>query len=485
MPSTIQSPAINANKTSNKTASSITSDTMSGESTGSMPGSFSTEATKPTKSGPITIKRLTNGQLIRKIEDIDARERKLTLSSLLHLAELDRRRLYLNQGYTSCFAFCVRHLDYSEAAAIRRINAARCIRNFPHVAQLFGTRRISVTTISKIHGIITKKNCDELLMDIEGKTSNEINVIVSRFNPVERIHDKVRPVFVLAAVPDEAVTSNNHIDSDTSGKLFTAACGGKGTDLSKEPISSVKNDSSNCHPAHSSVDESSNNREGLKTLTRKLKYKLEFGIDPDLMSKIEKVKKLLSTKYPGNLGFETLFEELIDEYLERHCPEARKNRRDKRIENRKKKIDKQIRSKKQNKSTKKKEPKTKKKSKSKKNSINNPQITNQKETNQKDPCVCETKKENSVSQEAASSRHIPAHLHDEVFIRDGGKCTYIAPDGHRCNSGWNLHIDHIVPFSLGGLNSPDNLRLLCGGHNRIEAERILGIKVMKDFIKRE
>jgi hypothetical protein len=42
-----------------------------------------------------------------------------------------------------------------------------------------------------------------------------------------------------------------------------------------------------------------------------------------------------------------------------------------------------------------------------------------------------------------------------------------------------------VPFALGGDNSPGNLRLLCGRHNRLEAERLYGESHMRRFRRKE
>ena len=47
----------------------------------------------------------------------------------------------------------------------------------------------------------------------------------------------------------------------------------------------------------------------------------------------------------------------------------------------------------------------------------------------------------------------------------------------------DLQVDHIVPFARGGDNSPSNLRLLCGKHNRLEAERVYGKKHMEQYVK--
>jgi hypothetical protein len=79
------------------------------------------------------------------------------------------------------------------------------------------------------------------------------------------------------------------------------------------------------------------------------------------------------------------------------------------------------------------------------------------------------------------SRHIPDETRDDVFVRDGGQCSFVAPDGTQCQCTKGLQVDHIKPFANGGTHDPSNLRLLCGAHNRREAERTMGAHVMKQF----
>ena len=72
------------------------------------------------------------------------------------------------------------------------------------------------------------------------------------------------------------------------------------------------------------------------------------------------------------------------------------------------------------------------------------------------------------------SRRIPAALKAAVWERDRGRCAFIGPDGQRCDSKDFLQYDHIVPWSLGGPTTSDNLRLLCRPHNLRLARKTFG-----------
>lgn len=71
------------------------------------------------------------------------------------------------------------------------------------------------------------------------------------------------------------------------------------------------------------------------------------------------------------------------------------------------------------------------------------------------------------------SRYIPVHVRRTVRKRDGGRCTFVDPQsGRRCGSRHGIQYDHIQPYSMGGPSTVENLRLLCGNHNRHVAEKI-------------
>ncbi len=72
------------------------------------------------------------------------------------------------------------------------------------------------------------------------------------------------------------------------------------------------------------------------------------------------------------------------------------------------------------------------------------------------------------------ARHIPADVRAEVHERDHGVCTFVSEAGQRCELRHALEYDHMVAVADGGPSTVENLRLLCGAHNQLEAERRFG-----------
>jgi 5-methylcytosine-specific restriction endonuclease McrA len=81
--------------------------------------------------------------------------------------------------------------------------------------------------------------------------------------------------------------------------------------------------------------------------------------------------------------------------------------------------------------------------------------------------------------ETRSPRHIPAHVKRAVCERDGGRCTFVSDQGHRCSERTRLEFDHVDPVARGGRASISGIRLRCRAHNQYEAERVFGVEFMQ------
>lgn len=54
---------------------------------------------------------------------------------------------------------------------------------------------------------------------------------------------------------------------------------------------------------------------------------------------------------------------------------------------------------------------------------------------------------------------IPREVRLAVWQRDGGRCV-------ECRSDFDLQYDHVIPFSMGGATTAENLQLMCATCNR-------------------
>ena len=402
-----------------------------------------------------SLSTISDNRLIRQIESLRGRERKILAGVLRHLVEIERRRLYLPRGYSSLFEFCTQHLKYSRSAAGRRIAAARALARFSSLEGYILNGEVNLYALSLVSGILTEDNFARVISGIRNRSTHDVEALVARYRPGRILRDRVRTVCVMEPEPgagnaDRAAAARKSTDPGTGGPSRPRNAAGSpdaggagstpGAGSGKSPDSAV-------------VVSGSNTLERVK-ISRK--YKLEFAVDPEFMKKFERTKILLSNRCPGGIGFEELFMLLMDEYIDRHSPEGRTARREKR--------------------------------EARKSHQDRSAHHDRESHDDRDP-IKETgsggARPASNGEGEIRSRNIPLKVRDEVFLRDGGKCTYIGSDGRKCQSRWNLQIDHIVPFARGGDNSPGNLRLLCGKHNRLEAERVYGSLHLERFRKKE
>ena len=72
------------------------------------------------------------------------------------------------------------------------------------------------------------------------------------------------------------------------------------------------------------------------------------------------------------------------------------------------------------------------------------------------------------------SRHIPAEVKRKVWLRDLGRCAFVAATGGRCGERAFLEFHHDEPHALGGEATLANLQLRCRSHNAYEARLLFG-----------
>lgn len=319
------------------------------------------------------LRSLPDHQLLTETDTIAAHDRQVTLRLLVRLREIERRKLYLKQGYSSMFIYCTSRLRMSESVAVRRLRTARCLVRFPQLGQLLESGETSACAVSSIAKYLSSENVDVLTERLRGKSRREVERIVAELEPrtmlpLDRVRTLVLPV---------TETARN----------FTATGGGK----------------------ESATLEGDHERESRVFAT------IQFTAREEFMAKVERARALVWHQFP-NPTFEQLFELGLDALIALRDPAERQKRREKRASFAGKALAK------------------------------------------------------------SGKRYVSAAVRDQVFARDGFRCSYVGPDGRRCTATVALQVDHVVPVARGGASRADNLRILCAEHNRFEAERLMGVR---------
>src|SRR4029079_4724415 len=92
--------------------------------------------------------------LTARLYDIRKAERGLLVEFLTYLAEVDRRGVHLEVGFSSLFAYLTEHLRFSRSAAFRRSTAARLLARFPVVADYLADGRLCLTTLVELRDVL-------------------------------------------------------------------------------------------------------------------------------------------------------------------------------------------------------------------------------------------------------------------------------------------------------------------------------------------
>jgi hypothetical protein len=124
---------------------------------------------------------------------------------LVALADFDRRKLWLELGDCSLFAF-LRRLGVPKSSASYRTKAAELIQRFPVIIEPLRDGRLCLSTVHELSNVLTPENQAEVLPRFFGLSKQEALELVAELKPVEYTprRDVVTAVRIPAARPAAA-----------------------------------------------------------------------------------------------------------------------------------------------------------------------------------------------------------------------------------------------------------------------------------------
>lgn len=359
-------------------------------------------------SGRVALEALSDHDLAGRIEFLLAQERKTTATLLEHLGEFDRRQLYLPAGYSSLFVYCTERLGLSEAAAYRRITAARVARRYPSVLDRLRRGDLHLSAISLLAPVLREENFERLLAAAERRGRREVEQIVAREQA--RLTEPASPAAVKAAPEsrqaNDRPTPGSAQRDATNLDLFAAKSGPddrSGSRASRpECVGPVVRATPELRPNESRPQDV-----------------LRLAIDAELRADLDRARALLRHTVPD--GDPTVIFGLALRALLERVDRRKWGRRQHRT------------------------------------------------ARARTAGRTGAEAASGVTAESVRSRYIPAPVRRAVWLRDGGCCAFVGASGHRCATRSLLEFHHCLPFARGGEHSVENLELRCAPHNRYQA----------------
>jgi hypothetical protein len=165
------------------------------------------------KHGATTARMMNSRVVVESLSSSDLRSatRELVRGShgveaalLVHLGEIDERKVYLDWAFSSIFAFCVGELRFSEDVACNRINVARAARRMPVILEAVRSGQVHLAGLRLLAPHLTTENQEKVLTEAAGKSKREIEELVARLWPQPPVPTVVRKLPGRPNPPPEA-----------------------------------------------------------------------------------------------------------------------------------------------------------------------------------------------------------------------------------------------------------------------------------------
>lgn len=390
------------------------------------------------------VSALSKHELVSRVRSLNADGNRLLADLLVHLGEMDARKLFKDHACSSMFAFC-RRLGMSEGSTARRLDSARVIRRFPKLLPLVERGELHLTALSIVSGILTPANVDSVIASVRGKSRREVEEVRVRYAPRPDVKDSVRkqpspaafeaprpspvapatalvtpPVAVkaqsMAATPSAAPTTEQRSLLDAVASRDVPAPSAEAPRVlipMPSPSSFVESPPPVAAPmpppapAPAPAIRISRPVAPIVPL-REDGYKVQFTASKAIVDKLDRVKEMMRHRNPkGDLAT------IVEAALDLLAAKLEKER------------------------------------------------------------FAKTTRPRKTARPCAEGT-VPAATRREVFERDGEQCTWVDAEGNRCcERGW-LEIDHVRAKRRRGSEAVINLRILCKAHNQHHAVQDFG-----------
>jgi hypothetical protein len=417
------------------------------------------------------LESLSPTELLAATRELVCKTHVIEADLLVHLGEVDERKLFVTLAHPSMFDFCVSNLGFSEDAAYNRIAVARAARRFPAILESIRSGQVHLFGMRLLSAHFTEKNHRDLLARAAGKSKREIEELIASIAPrppvpatIRKVPERPVPpngsafvtgrsVFDTWAFPPNAsrvagiavAPSNDAAAADPHAPPGNAGDGGHGAIDATPPDqngarpqdSSMPRDQGTAVPINAAVSPIDAPRSGTlppqhRSVVEPLSgeaFRIQFTATRSVRDKLRQAQDLLRHRVPdGDLS--AVFERALDALIEK----VKKERFAVGVK-----------------------PRT---SASTRKFPVKPHNTSRRKADK--------------GSSPRRLRYIPASIRRAVYERDGGRCTFTDPSGHRCKVTDAVEYDHVKGFARTKVHRVEDIRLRCRAHNQYGAREMYG-----------
>ncbi len=407
------------------------------------------------------LSHLSNSELLSQIKVLVVEERRALTLVLDQLAEVGRRRLYAELGYSSLYDYAVRELGYSEAAAFRRVASVRLMVEVPDVREKIETGSLSLSVAAQAETFFRKEktqteNKNLILEKLENQSSRQCEKTLISLSANPEVHQKPDSI-----KPESEKRSRIQFSADNT--LLDDLEKIRGFLAHKNPHLSMAELIQEM--AHLSLDE----LDPVRRPSRKKKVPLEKTVQSRSCRASQDRKSALSLNTSQSQGAKAL----TPASEQQPCKPSTTD------------------------STPTSAPTSESQTRKSDRSDLTLPLTPTPKPEAGKSVVAKTRPAAQIARRQAERDEedfaraqmglprkritVQATVERAVYQRDGGCCTYVSPQGRRCESRFMIELDHIVEFAKGGRNTVENLTLRCRTHNLWRAVQSYGWKKMAPY----
>jgi len=138
------------------------------------------------------LRKKGKGELLTDLANLVGQDCQTTADVIANIAEVDDRRLFLGEAYSSMFKYCVDELNIPEGTTCRRNQAARTARGYPVIFEMVAAGDLHLTGVEMLAKHLTADNHLDLLRAAKRMSKRKIQHLLAEWFPQPDVKDTIR-----------------------------------------------------------------------------------------------------------------------------------------------------------------------------------------------------------------------------------------------------------------------------------------------------